>query len=258
MRENFKTKKYFGQHLLISKDVLSKIVEALEVNLEDKIVEVGVGTGNLTEVILKENPKMLYGIEIDQTAYPIIEEKFGKFENFKLIKSDFFQVEFRQILDGCKVKFTGNLPYNVASNIMIKTVFLIDNIQLCVFMIQKEVAQKLTAKPNTKEYTFLSVFLQTFYNIQYLMSVPGRFFSPPPKVTSAVVKMVPKEEISVKNPQDYKNFLSEIFHNRRKMIRSKIDMQLLEKVGIAPEKRVEELSLNQILSLYEVVRGGDR
>lgn len=258
MKNTFRTKKQFGQHLLISKDVISKIVQALEVKPEDVIVEIGVGTGNLTGSILEENPKFLYGIEIDRTAYPLIEEKFKGREKFKLIKSDFFDVDFDDLLRGERVKFTGNLPYNVATNIMIKTVFLIDKIEFCLFMIQKEVAEKLIGKPRTKDYTFLSVFLQTFYSISYLMSVPARFFFPPPKVTSAIVKMVPKKGINVDNPHQYKHFLSDLFQNRRKMLRWKVDSKTLEKAGISPQKRVEELSLEGILSLYEVMKSGHR
>lgn len=254
----FKTKKHFGQHLLISKDVIIKIVDTLEIKPEDTIVEIGVGTGNLTEEILNRNPKMLYGVEIDRTTYPIIEERFKEHRNFVLIKSDFFDINIDSITDAPKIKFTGNLPYNVASNIMVKTVFTINKVEFCVFMLQKEVAEKLIAKPRSKNYTFLSVFLQTFYDIEYVMSVPARFFSPPPKVVSAVVKLKPKDVILIKDPYGYKQFLSQIFQNRRKMLRSKIDQILLKKAGISPESRVEELSLSQILILYEELHRGDR
>lgn len=254
----FKTKKHFGQHLLISKDVIKKIVDTLEIGADDTVIEIGVGTGNLTEEILSRSPKRLYGIEIDKTAYPIIEERFSQNTNFILIKSDFFDVDIEKIADATKIKVTGNLPYNVASNIMVKTVFMLDKIHFCVFMVQKEVAEKLVAKPKSKNYTFLSVFMQTFYDVEYVMSVPARFFSPPPKVVSAVVKLIPKDAIPIKNPYEYKKFLSEIFQNRRKMLRTKIDTTVLKEAGITPEKRVEELSLTEVLRLYEVLKDGDR
>lgn len=258
MKEKFKTKKQFGQHLLISKDITKKIVDVLEINKEDIVIEIGVGTGNLTQEILNKNPKMLYGIEIDKTAYPIIEDKFKSYENFKLIKSDFFDVNIEDLIDTDKVKLTGNLPYNVASNILVKTVFILDKIKFCVFMIQKEVAEKLIAKPKTKNYTFLSVFLQTFFDIEYIMSVPARFFLPPPKVVSAVIKLKPKKNVPINEPYKYKQFLSAIFQNRRKMLRSKLDIHILENANIHPEKRVEELTLEQIIHLYEVYIDGNR
>lgn len=258
MNKPFRTKKQFGQHLLVSKDVISRIVDVLEVNQDDIIIEIGVGTGNLTEEILKRNPKILYGIEIDETAYPIIEEKFSGKESFNLIKADFFDVELKKLIDNFDVKFTGNLPYNVASNIIIDTVFYLKNIRLCVFMVQKEVAEKLVAVPKSKNYTFLSVFTQTFYHVEYIMSVPARFFKPPPKVTSAVVKLTPKRPAPDVDITEYKKFVSELFQNRRKMLRSKLNSDLLIKTGIKPESRVEQLSVEDIIKLYGVLKDGNR
>jgi len=248
----FKTKKKFGQHLLISEGVIKKIVDVIEITPSDIIVEIGVGTGQLTEEILKRNPKILYGIEIDKTAYPIIEQRFKNFKNFILIKKDFFDVNLKEIAKD-KIKLVGNLPYNISSLILVSTVFYIDIIERAVFMIQKEVAEKLIAKPKTKNYTFLSVFIQTFFEIEYVMSVPARFFKPPPKVTSAVVKLTPKKElpISLKEAKEYKNFISGLFSNKRKMLRSKIDKNLLEKANIPETARVEELSLEDFINLYK-------
>ena len=248
---NFRPKKKYGQHLLISPGVIAKIVDSLDIKEDDIIVEIGVGTGQLTEEILKRNPKKVYGIEIDQTVYPIIEERFKDFKNFVLVKEDFFDVDLRRLTEE-KIKLTGNLPYNIASHILVNTVFYIDIIKLAVFMVQKEVAQKLVGKPKTKDYTFISVFLQTFFDIDYVMSVPARFFTPPPKVTSAVVKMVPKENIpvSLENAKKFKNFVSMLFSNRRKMLRGKIDKDILEKAGINPESRAEELYIKDFIKLF--------
>ncbi|WP_457621407.1 16S rRNA (adenine(1518)-N(6)/adenine(1519)-N(6))-dimethyltransferase RsmA [Persephonella sp.] len=249
--KHFRPKKKFGQHLLISKGVIDRIVDCLDIRKNDTIVEIGVGTGQLTEEILRRNPKIVYGIEIDQTVYPIIEDRFKDFENFVLIKKDFFDVDLRKLTDE-KIKLTGNLPYNVASHILVNTAFYIDILQLAVFMIQKEVAQKLVGKPKTKDYTFMTVFLQTFFDIEYVMSVPARFFSPPPKVTSAVVKMTPKDRFPVpfEFMKKYKNFISMLFSNRRKMLRSKIEKDILEKAGINPTSRAEELSVEDFVKLF--------
>lgn len=258
MTDLFKTKKQFGQHLLTSKDVTRKIVDELDITQQDTVMEIGVGTGNLTEEILARNPALVYGVEIDRTTYPIIKQRFKDYQNFYLIESDFFDIDLKEITASTCIKLTGNLPYNVASNIMVKTVFILDRIKLCVFMVQKEVAEKLIAKPRSKNYTFLSVFIQTFYHVEYVMSVPARFFYPPPKVVSAVVKLTPKKDFVVENPYQYKKFLSEIFQNRRKMLRSKVDYNILTECKIAPEKRVEELSIHEIIKLYEVLKDGDR
>ncbi len=250
----FKTKKKFGQHLLISEGVIQKIVDVIDVKENDIIVEIGVGTGQLTEEILKRNPRILYGIEIDETAYPIIEERFKDYKNFILIKEDFFDVNLRELTNGEKIKLVGNLPYNVSSLILINTAFYIDILYFSVFMVQKEVAEKLIAKPKTKNYTFLSVFIQTFFNVEYIMSVPARFFKPPPKITSAVVKLTPKQElpVSLEEMKRYKNFISKLFSNKRKMLRTKIDREILQQARIPETARVEELTLEDFLNLYRL------
>ncbi len=252
--QKFKTKKRFGQHLLISEGVIQKIVDEIEIIDNDVIVEIGVGTGQLTEEILKRNPKLVYGIELDKTAYPIIEERFKNYKNFHLIKEDYFNVNLYDLAKGEPIKLVGNLPYNVSSLILVDTAFKIDIIQLMVFMIQKEVALKLIAKPKSKEYTFLSVFIQTFFEIKYIMSVPARFFSPPPKVTSAVVKLIPKKDIPVKDIKEYKNFVSKLFSQRRKMLRTKIDENILLEAGIKPTARTEELSVSEFIKLFNIYK----
>ena len=250
----FRTKKYLGQHLLISEGVIKKIVDTINVQPEDIIVEIGVGTGQLTEEILKRKPKILYGIEVDKTAYPLIEERFKDYKNFLLIKDDFFNVDLKNLSDNQKIKLIGNLPYNVASHIIVRAVEEIDIIELCVFMVQKEVAEKLIAKPKTKSYSFLTVFVQTFYDVEYIMSVPARFFKPPPKVTSAVVKLTPKKERAIEDTKEYKSFLSKLFANRRKMLKSKIPVDILKEAGIKETVRAEELSVNDFIRLFKVYK----
>ena len=250
----FKTKKSLGQHLLVSEGVIKRIADYIDIKEDDTIVEIGVGTGQLTEEILRRKPKILYGIEIDERVYPLVEDRLKSYENFILIKKDYFDVNIRELANGNKIKIVGNLPYNVASLILIDTAFYIDLIVFNIFMIQKEVAEKLVAKPKTKAYSFMSVFLQTFFNTEYLMSVPPRFFSPPPKVVSAVVKLTPKEKIPIplEEINNYKKFVSNLFSNRRKMLRSKIDIELLKKANISPTARAEELTVEDFIRLYKI------
>jgi 16S rRNA (adenine1518-N6/adenine1519-N6)-dimethyltransferase len=251
--KKFRTKKRFGQHLLIAKGVINKIVDFIEPE-GDVIVEIGVGTGQLTEAILERNPKILYGIEIDETAYPIIEERLSKYENFILIKKDYFDVNIRELVNNEKFKLVGNLPYNVASRIIVDTVNYVDILIFSVFMVQKEVAEKLISEPNKKSYTFMTVYIQTFFDVEYLMSVPARFFSPPPKVTSAVVKLIPKTELKIplEEALEYKNFVSNLFANKRKMLRTKIDKDILEKAGIKETARVDELKVEDFIKLFKI------
>ena len=250
----FKTKKSLGQHLLVSEGVIKRIADYIDIKEDDTIVEIGVGTGQLTEEILRRKPKVLYGIEIDERVYPLVEDRLKSYENFILIKKDYFDVNIRELANGNKIKIVGNLPYNVASLILINTAFYIDLTIFNIFMIQKEVAEKLVAKPKTKAYSFMSVFLQTFFNTEYLMSVPPRFFSPPPKVVSAVVKLTPKEKIPIplEEINNYKKFVSNLFSNRRKMLRSKIDIELLKEANINPTARAEELTVEDFIRPYKI------
>ena len=251
----FKTKKHLGQHLLISEGVIKKIVDEIDVTPEDIIVEIGVGTGQLTEEILKRKPEILYGIEIDKTVYPLIEERLGSYKNFILIKDNFFKVDLKKLSEGKKIKLVGNLPYNVASHILVRTVEEIEIIERYVFMLQKEVAEKLIAKPRTKSYSFLTVFIQSFYRVEYVMSVPARFFKPPPKVTSAVVKMIPEPKLETAHIKQYREFLSKLFSNRRKMIKSKVDSESIKKAGIKETARAEELSVEDFIRLFKAQIG---
>ena len=253
-----KAKKQFGQHFLLSENVVKKIVDEVDIKEDDIVVEIGPGTGVMTQEILSKNPKKLYAVEIDQTLYPILEEKFKEYKNFELVKQDILKVNMRDFLQDGKIKLVGNLPYNVASLIIVNCVFNLDILHSCTFMIQKEVAEKLTAKPKTKDYTFLSVFVQTFFDVNYVMSVPARFFSPPPKVTSAVVKLIPNNKYNLTEIKKYKNFLSFIFNNRRKMLRTKLDEETLLKAGINPTLRAEELNVEDFIKLFEVVKNDDR
>ena len=238
-------KKSFGQHLLVSEGVLSKIAKELEIKEGEVVVEVGGGTGNLTRVLLRHPLGKLYALELDEEM--VEELKKIQDERLEVIKADATEFPFCNL--GESLKVVGNLPYNVASLIVENTVYNKDCIPLAVYMVQKEVAEKLEGKKDTG---WLSVFVRTFYDVEYLMSVPARFFVPPPKVTSAVIKLKRNEKLEVENLKEYKEFLIRLFENRRKVLRKKIDQRLLEKAGINPEARVEELKLEDFFKLYEL------
>jgi 16S rRNA (adenine1518-N6/adenine1519-N6)-dimethyltransferase len=177
-------KKFYGQHLLVSPGILKRIVEFARLNAEDVVVEIGPGTGNLTKEILKEPIKELHCLEIDKDM--IEELKKLQDPRLKLYQTD--ASEFDYCLLGNSLKLLGNLPYNSASLILERTVLSHRCVALAVFMVQKEVAQKLV-----KGLSWLGVFVKTFFETEYLMTVPPRFFLPPPKVQSAVIRLTKKE-----------------------------------------------------------------
>ena len=227
-------KKFYGQHLLVSPGILKRIVEFARLNAEDVVVEIGPGTGNLTKEILKEPIKELHCLEIDKDM--IEELKKLKDQRLKLYQTDASEFDY------CLL---GNLPYNSASLILERTVLFHRCVVLAVFMVQKEVAQKLV-----KGLSWLGVFVKTFFETEYLMTVPPRFFLPPPKVQSAVIRLTRKEPSPEIEPTEYKAFLTKLFSLRRKALKNKFPEELLRKASIDPQRRVEGLSLEEIQRLY--------
>ena len=245
-----KPKKSFGQHFLKSKGVVEKIVSALEVEPQSVVVEIGPGTGVLTEKLLKRNPQKLIAIEVDRELIPLLKEKFGEYPNFELVNADATEVRFCDW--GKNLKLVGNLPYNVASLIVLNTVFAKDCVERAVYMVQKEVAERLTLKGKP---SWLGVFVNTFFDTQYITSVPPRFFYPPPKVVSAVVRFTPKRETPSYDLEDYKSFLEKLFFQPKRVLRKKLPTEVLKKAGISPDARVHQLSLDEIKRLYETYKG---
>jgi 16S rRNA (adenine1518-N6/adenine1519-N6)-dimethyltransferase len=240
-------KKRFGQHLLISSGILQKLVELAEIKPEETVVEIGPGTGNLTRKLLNTPLKKLYLIEIDPEMIEHL-KKTIKDERVFFINDDATNFDFTSLGEK-ELKLIGNLPYNVASLIIENTIMHKNIIPCAFYMVQKEVAERLIS-----EKSWLSVFVNTFYEVEYLMSIPPRFFIPPPKVVSAFIRLKRKEfkDINISDLKDYKNFLIKLFSHKRKMIKHKMDRELLTKAGILEEKRVEELELRDFLSLYSV------
>ena len=239
-------KKHFGQHFLRSKGVVEKIASSLEITPEDTVIEIGPGTGVLTQELLKRKPKKLIALEVDRELVPLLKEKFKEYPNLEVINTDATKVNFCDF--GKNLKVVGNLPYNVASLIVLNTIYSKDCVSKAVFMVQKEVAERLTLKH--KKPSWLGILLNTFFDTDYLMSVPARFFSPPPKVTSAVFVAKPKEKQSPVDPKGFKDFLEKLFSERRKMLKKKLPQEVLKKANIDPTKRVEELKLSDFLRLY--------
>jgi len=236
-------KKRFAQHLLIGSGILQKLVDLAEIKPKETVVEIGPGTGNLTKKLLNTPLKKLFLIEIDPEMIEhlknIIKDERVVFINADATKFDFSLLKERNL------KLIGNLPYNVASLIIENTVMHKNYIPCAFYMVQKEVAERLI-----DEKSWLSIFVKTFYEIKYLMSIPAKFFIPPPKVISAFIKLERKDFKESFNLKEYKNFLTKLFSQKRKMIKHKIDETYLKKSGISGEKRVEELELKDFLSLY--------
>ncbi|MDF2953127.1 MAG: 16S rRNA A1518 and A1519 N6-dimethyltransferase RsmA/KsgA/DIM1 [Thermodesulfobacterium sp.] len=236
-------KRRFAQHLLIGAGILQKLVDLAEIKPKETVVEIGPGTGNLTKKLLNTPLKRLFLIEIDPEMIEHL-KNIIKDERVVFINADATNFDFSSLGER-NLKLIGNLPYNVASLIIENTVKHKEYIPYSFYMVQKEVAERII---NGKSW--LSIFVKTFYEVKYLMSIPARFFVPPPKVVSAFIRLERKDIKYIFDLKDYKNFLTNLFSQKRKMLKHKISQTCLKNVGISGEKRVEELELKDFIFLY--------
>ena len=182
---NFNFKKNFGQNFLINKKILLKIVSII--NIKNKnILEIGPGSGNLTNFILDKNPKKLVSIEIDKDFYLFLKEKFINFKNFYLINKDALKIKENDLFNNEKINIISNLPYNVGTSLLLKwfkNVYIFENM---ILLLQKEVVDRIIAKENTKNYGRLSVISQALCVTKKVFNVDNTNFFPKPKIMSSV------------------------------------------------------------------------
>lgn len=235
-------KKALGQHLLVAKDVLSKMAQLIDPKENEVLLEIGPGTGNLTREVLKYPFREIHLVELDPQMVSFLMENLRD-KRVRIHQEDATRFDFCSL--GSDLKVFGNLPYNVASLIVERTVLQHRCVREAVYMFQKEVGEKLQKGPS-----WLSTFVRTFYHVEYLMSLPARFFRPPPKVQSALLRFKRKEILPQMDLEDYKAFLTKLYSSRRKALKSKFPEELLVSLNIDPMLRVEALKLEEILLLY--------
>ncbi|MBS1548624.1 MAG: 16S rRNA (adenine(1518)-N(6)/adenine(1519)-N(6))-dimethyltransferase RsmA [Bacteroidetes bacterium] len=243
-----KAKKHLGQHFLTDENIAQKIVAGLSDQSYQNIVEVGPGTGVLTKYLL-EKPQQLYLAEIDNESIEYLQTHYSKITE-KTFVGDFLKMDFNQ-LNKEQTAIIGNFPYNISSQILFKIIDEYQSIPEMVGMFQKEVAERTSAQPRTKDYGILTVLVQAYYDVQYLFTVHENVFNPPPKVKSGVIKMVrnPKEGLTG-NEDLFKKIVKAGFNQRRKKLSN-----ALKVLGIPEqlknheflEKRAEELSVDDFI-----------
>ena len=183
---NVRPKKYLGQHFLTDLSVARRIAGALRADRCRTVLEVGCGTGVLTRFLLERDDIDLYGAEVDGESVEYLREHYPQFVP-RLMEGDFLQMDLSAMFPG-GVNVIGNFPYNISSQIFFKILASRDRVPEVVGMVQREVALRIAGSPGGKDYGILSVFLQAFYDIEYLFTVGEGVFNPPPKVKSAVVR----------------------------------------------------------------------
>jgi 16S rRNA (adenine1518-N6/adenine1519-N6)-dimethyltransferase len=247
-----RAKKHLGQHFLTDKNIAAKIVDSLKpADVYNKVLEVGPGMGILSDILLQKKEYQTYLIDIDTESYLFLQKKYPHLGE-RLINDDFLEMDFNKVFEN-KFAIIGNFPYNISSQILFKVLDNRDQVIEVVGMFQKEVAERCTAKPGSKEYGILSVFLQAYYKVEYLFTVKAGVFNPPPKVLSAVIRMSRNEVGQL--GCDEKLFWQVVkagFNQRRKTLRNALSSLInKEKMGddATLELRAERLSVQDFVEL---------
>lgn len=251
-----KAKKYLGQHFLTDKNIAEKIVNSLQAKDQYKqVLEVGPGMGILSDFLLSKKDLETFLIDIDTESYDFLKKKYPQVGE-RLINGDFLELDFKSFFPG-KLAVIGNFPYNISSQILFKVLDNRDQVSEVVGMFQKEVAERCAEKPGSKEYGILSVFLQAYYHVEYLFSVKPGVFNPPPKVTSAVIRLT-RNEVD-KLDCDEKLFWQVVkagFNQRRKTLRNALSSLISKEVVCQDpmlDLRAERLSVNDFVKLTNLV-----
>jgi len=251
-----RAKKHLGQHFLTDKNIASKIVESLRhAGKYTVVLEVGPGMGILSDFLLQKKDIDVHLIDIDTESFEYLQKKYPQLGS-SLINADFLEMDFAAFFNG-PMAVIGNFPYNISSQILFK---ILDNRQQVVEvvgMFQKEVAERCNAKPGSKDYGILSVFLQAYYRVEYLFTVKAGVFNPPPKVLSAVIRLTRNETTQL--DCDEKLFWQVVkagFNQRRKTLRNALSSLInKEKMVDQPmlELRAERLSVNDFVNLTNTI-----
>ena len=256
-----KPKKSLGQNFLHDKNIAYNIVNALSFDHKyTTIVEIGPGRGALTTFLVEKKSHMLFLVEIDGTLVADLKKTYPNLCP-NIIEADFLQLKLAQLGNGQPMAIIGNFPYHLASQIFFKILTYRCQVQEVVCMIQKEVAERITAPPGCKAYGILSVLLQAFYHIEYLFTVNSQVFTPRPKVTSAVIRLRknPVQQLACDEILFFK-LVKAGFQQRRKMLRNAVQHFILPtalaKVDILA-KRAEQLTVQDFVGLTQKITQGD-
>ena len=250
-----KAKKKFGQNFLVDRYFISKIINEINPKEESTILEIGPGKGAITEPILKKINHISV-VEIDPDMVKILKHKITS-EKISIVVEDVLGIndEFLKKFN----KIIGNLPYYIATEIILKLTKINDSKSELYFMVQKEVAERITAKPSNKSFGRLSVILQYYFDTELLFELPPEAFSPQPKITSAFIRLIRKKRVSPKviDKDSFEQIIKIAFSQKRKTIKNNFKNILFDKdflnLEISPKIRAETLTIDQFVKLENYV-----
>ncbi|MCR2032013.1 16S rRNA (adenine(1518)-N(6)/adenine(1519)-N(6))-dimethyltransferase RsmA [Anaerofustis stercorihominis] len=262
---DFRFKKDLGQNFLTDENIVLKIVDALELKEDEVVLEVGPGMGSLTQK-LAEKAYKVYAVEIDTRAVNMLEETLSGYENIEIINKDILKTDLSEILEEAlqenrKIKFISNLPYYITSPILMKVLEDKVKFENIVVMLQKEVAVRLNANVNTKDYSSFTIAVDYYAEVERLFNVPKTVFVPMPKVDSTVLRVVPRKEskVNVDNEEMFFKVVKAAFMNRRKMAFNSLANGLslnkdllkdaLINAGLDEKVRAENITIEQFAEL---------
>lgn len=268
---NITANRRFGQNFLIDRHVLDSIIKAGEVSKNDLVIEIGPGLGVLTAELCK-NAGTVAAIEIDKRFADILNDVLGDFDNYRIIQDDILKVNLDELIRGSehrgKAKIIANLPYYITTPVIMKILEECSEVGSIVVMVQKEVAERITAGPGGKEYGALTVAASFYGTTQKMFDVPPHCFMPRPEVTSSVIRIDVNEKppIEVENKEDFFRVVKAAFAQRRKTLlnslansgifsisKNKLAARLGE-IGIDEQRRPETLSIQEFAKISEYMK----
>lgn len=264
-RFGLRPRRRFGQHFLVSQRALDRILDAADLSPADNVLEVGAGLGTLT-VALAERAGSVTAVEVDDTLIPVLRTVVGRRATVRIVHGDILQLDLLALFpqDGSR-KVVSNLPYNIASPLIVRLLELPLGVTRMVLTVQREVAERLAAVPGTKDYGALSVVVQYRADVAVVGRVPATAFYPPPEVESAIVRMEARAPpaVALRDEQAFFAVVRAAFGQRRKTLRNALVALAIDPVeaeaacrdaGIDPRRRGETLSLYEFAALSEAVR----
>ena len=254
--QKVRPKKALGQHFLVDLSIAERIADTLQGYVGSPVLEVGPGMGVLTEFLLSKGHDLRV-VELDGESVDYLERNFPHLDG-RIIADGFLRLDLGTIYDG-QFCIIGNYPYNISSQIFFKVLDYRDRVVCCSGMLQKEVAERITAKPGSKTYGILSVLLQAWYDCEYLFTVSEHVFNPPPKVKSGVIRLTRNSATTLGcDEAKFKTVVKTAFGQRRKTLRNSLK-SLIGDATIAADpifnRRPEQLSVDDFVNLTNLIFG---
>ena len=251
-------RKRFGQNFLHDARIIRRIVDSIAPKENEPVLEIGPGQGALTEVLLPHNPR-LTAVELDRDLAALLRTKFAGNGYFTLVEGDALKFDLAKLGTAPhSLRVVGNLPYNISTPLLFHLLDQREHIRDMHFMLQKEVVQRLAAGPGSKDYGRLGIMAQYYCRVIPLFDVPPGCFFPPPKVMSAIVRLVPREPaLAARDPQLLSQVVNTAFQQRRKTLRNTLKSLATEgqlrAAGIDPDARAETLAIDDFVRLANVL-----